>query len=146
MHARLSEYRKERGEGARRLHTHGGRARIFHKLKGSGRFAELNSSTNLKALRGRVRRRFQCVRTWNAPAGLEGLRVRNLPRAGHPSPGEQWTVGMAATMAGQGDGSRWNRISLPQAEELQPCCLKWRMCDGEWEVLEAKGVIVTQTL
>jgi hypothetical protein len=106
VHARLSEYRKERDVG-KRLSTQKGRARIFHKLKGSARFEQLNRSdppvhaalrANVRrrsrcvrvackcssrrpfpALRAKVRRRFRCVRGWVAPYGLQGMRVRGLP-------------------------------------------------------------------
>ena len=106
VHARLSEYRKERDVG-KRLSTQKGRARIFHKLKGSARFEQLNRSdppvhaalrANVRrcsrcvrvackcssrrpfpALRAKVRRRFRCVRGWVAPYGLHGMRVRGLP-------------------------------------------------------------------
>ena len=106
VHARLSEYRKERDVG-KRLSTQKGRARIFHKLKGSARFEQLNRSdppvhaalrANVRrcsrcvrvackcssrrpfpALRAKVRRRFRCVRGWVAPNGLQGMRVRGLP-------------------------------------------------------------------
>ena len=106
VHARLSEYRKERDVG-KRLSTQKGRARIFHKLKGSARFEQLNRSDPsvlaslhakvrrrsrcvrvackcssrrpFPALRAKVRRRFRCVRGWVAPYGLQGMRVRGLP-------------------------------------------------------------------
>jgi hypothetical protein len=106
VHARLSEYRKER-DVSKRLSTQKGRARIFHKLKGSARFEQLNRSdppvhaalrANVRcrsrcvrvackcssrrpfpALRAKVRRRFRCVRGWVAPYGLQGMRVRGLP-------------------------------------------------------------------
>jgi hypothetical protein len=106
VHARLSEYRNERDVG-KRLSTQKGRARIFHKLKGSARFEQLNRSdppvhaalrANVRrrsrcvrvackcssrrpfpALRAKVRRRFRCVRGWVAPYGLQGMRVRGLP-------------------------------------------------------------------
>lgn len=63
VHARLSEYRKERDVG-KRLSTQKGRARIFHKLKGSARFEQLNRSDPPvhAALRAKVRRRSRCVR------------------------------------------------------------------------------------
>ena len=80
VHARLSEYRKERDVG-KRLSTQKGRARIFHKLKGSARFEQLNRSdpSVLASLHAKVRRRFRCVRGWVAPNGLQGMRVRGLP-------------------------------------------------------------------
>ena len=104
VHARLSEYRKERDVG-KRLSTQKGRARIFHKLKGSARFEQLNRSdpsvlaslhakvrrrsrcvrvackcsSRRPSPRAKVRRRFRCVRGWVAPNGLQGMRVRGLP-------------------------------------------------------------------
>ena len=104
VHARLSEYRKERDVG-KRLSTQKGRARIFHKLKGSARFEQLNRSdpsvlaslhakvrrrsrcvhvackcsSRRHSPRAKVRRRFRCVRGWVAPNGLQGMRVRGLP-------------------------------------------------------------------
>ena len=41
VHARLSEYRKDRNV---RLNTHGGRVRVFHKLKTAERFSHTNRS------------------------------------------------------------------------------------------------------
>jgi len=113
------------------------RARIFHKLKGSARFEQLNRSdppvhaalrANVRrrsrcvrvackcssrrpfpALRAKVRRRFRCVRGWVAPYGLQGMRVRGLP----PTATQ---IGTAPTATQIGTATGQPRVALGAAQ------------------------------